>query len=90
MRLPHPAPPASEQEKREFHMPQGNQPVVKFRIGLVTATVWQNEKHFNTVLSKSYKDDAGDWKETDQLGHADLMNAIQVLKRSEDFIADQH
>jgi hypothetical protein len=42
------------------------------------------------VLSKSYKDDAGDWKETDQLGHADLMNAIQVLKRSEDFIADQH
>jgi hypothetical protein len=72
-------------------MAQGNQPVVKFRIGSVTATVWCNqEKFYNTVLSKSYKDDAGDWKETDQLGHADLMNAIQVLKRSEDFIADQH
>lgn len=71
-------------------MPQGNQPVVKFRIGLVTATVWQNEKFYNVTLSKSYKDDAGDWKDTDQLGHGDLMNAMKVLERSEDFIADQH
>ena len=70
-------------------MPQGNQPVVKFRIGSVTATVWQNEKHFNTVLSKSYKD-GDEWKETDQLGHADLLNAVRVLQRCEDYISDQH
>ena len=71
-------------------MPQGNQPVVKFRIGLVTATVWQNEKFYNVTLSKSYKDDAGDWKESDQFGHAELLNAMKVLERCEDFIADQH
>jgi hypothetical protein len=28
--------------------------------------VWQNDQHFNTVLSKSYKDD-DEWKDTDQL-----------------------
>jgi hypothetical protein len=70
-------------------MPNGNAPVVKFRLGSVTATVWQNDKHFNTVLSKSYKD-GDDWKETDQLGHGDLLNAARVLERCEDYIADQH
>ena len=70
-------------------MPQGNQPVVKFRIGSVTATVWQNEKHFNTVLSKSYKD-GDEWRVTDQLGHGNLLNAVRVLQTCEDYISDQH
>lgn len=72
-------------------MPQGNQPVVKFRIGSITATVWQNDRHFNTVLSKSYREkESEEWRETDQLGHADLLNAVRVLKRAEDYIADQN
>jgi hypothetical protein len=71
-------------------MPQGNQPVVKFRIGLVTATVFQNEKFYNVSLCKSYKNDAGDWKDTGSLGHDDILNAMKVLERCEDFIADQH
>lgn len=54
-------------------MPQGNQAVVKFRIGLVTATVFQNKKFYNVSLSKSYKNEAGDWKDTDQLGHAHIL-----------------
>jgi hypothetical protein len=69
-------------------MPQGNQPVVKFRIGLVTATIWQNDKYFNTVLSKSYRE-GEEWRETDQLGHGDLLNAARVLKRAEEYISDQ-
>ena len=64
------------------------QPAAKFRIGLVTATVWKNDKHFSTVLTKSYKDN-DEWKETDQLGHGDLMNAAKLLERSEGFISDQ-
>jgi hypothetical protein len=72
-------------------MPQGNQPVVKFRIGRVTATVWHNQdKFFNVTLSRGYKDEAGEWKETDQLGHSDLLNAARVLTRAEDYISDQH
>ena len=69
-------------------MPKANQPAAKFRIGYVTATVWQNDRFYNVVLSRSYKD-GDDFKETDQLGHVDLMNAVQVLKRAEAFIADQ-
>lgn len=71
-------------------MPKNNQPAAKFRIGYVTATVWKNDDFFNVVLAKSYKDQqSGDWKDTDQLGHGDLMNAVQVLKRAEQFISEQ-
>jgi hypothetical protein len=64
------------------------QPAAKFRLGYVTATVWKNDQFFSTVLSKSYKD-GEDWKETDQLGSGDLMNAVRVLQRAEEFISDQ-
>ncbi len=69
-------------------MANGNKPAAKFRLGYVTATVWQNGEHFNTVLSKSYKD-GDEWKDTDQLGTGDLMNAVRVLQRAEDFISAQ-
>ena len=64
------------------------QPAVKFRLGYVTATIWQNGEHYNTVLSKSYKD-GDEWKDTDQLSTGDLMNAVRVLQRAEDFISTQ-
>jgi len=67
---------------------KANTPAAKFRVGYVTATVWRNGDFFNCVLSKSYKD-GDEWKDTDQLGHGDLMNAVQVLKRAEQFIAEQ-
>jgi hypothetical protein len=66
-----------------------NQPVVKFKLGYVTATVWQNDKFYSTVLSKSYKDASDEWQETDQLGTGDLLNAVRVLQRAEDFISTQ-
>lgn len=69
-----------------------NQPAAKFKIGLISAIVWANEAngrtHHNVVLSRSYKD-GNDWKETDQLGHGDIMNAVRVLQRAEQFISDQ-
>jgi hypothetical protein len=64
------------------------QPAAKFRLGFVTATVWLNDKHYNTVLSRSYKD-GDEYKDTDQLGTGDLMNAVRVLQRADDFIASQ-
>lgn len=69
-------------------MAKGNEPAAKFRLGFVTATVWKNDKHHNVVLSKSYKD-GDDYKDTDQLGAGDLMNAVRVLQRAESFISDQ-
>jgi hypothetical protein len=69
-------------------MPKGNQPAEKFRLGYVTATIWKNDDFYNVVLTRSYKED-DEWKDTDQLGAGDLMNAVRVLQRAEDFIA-QH
>ena len=54
------------------------QPVVKFRVGFVTATVWLNDRFYSTVLSKSCKD-GDEYKDTDQL----------VRERAESSIADQ-
>lgn len=68
-----------------------NAPVIKFRLGSVTASVWHNDRHYNVTISKSYKEkDSEEWKETDSFGSGDLMNAVRVLQRAENFIADQH
>lgn len=70
-----------------------NAPVKKYRIGLVTATIWRNEndgKPFYTVqLSRAFKDAEGNWKNGDNLNHEDLLNAARVLTRSEAWIAEQ-
>jgi hypothetical protein len=65
-----------------------NQPAAKFRLGNVTATVWKNGDFHSTVLSRSYKE-GDDWKETDQLSSGDLMNAVRILQRAEDYISRQ-
>lgn len=70
-------------------MSDGNQPANSLRIGLVKATIWLNDKFYNVKLSKSYKDDRGDWQETDQLGTSDLLNAAKLLQRSEQWISEQ-
>jgi len=69
-------------------MAKANQPAAKIRVGYVTATVWLNDKFYNVVLSKSYKD-GDEYKDTDQLGHGDLLNAVKVLERAEEFISQQ-
>jgi hypothetical protein len=74
-------------------MAKANQPAAKFRVGYVTATVWKNQgngdrEFYNTVVSKSYKD-GDEYKDTDQLGHGDVVCAIKALERAEQFIAEQ-
>jgi hypothetical protein len=70
-------------------MVQGNKPIAKFRIGYVTATIWKNADAFFSVdLVKSYKD-GQDWKETTSLSHGDLLGAMKVLERAEEFISVQ-
>ena len=63
-------------------------PAAEFRLGYVKATVWKNGDFYSTVLSRSYKE-GEDWKDTDQLGSGDLMNAVRVLQRAEDYISRQ-
>jgi hypothetical protein len=77
----------SNQRGKESKMAK-SQPAAKYRLGSVTATVWLNDQHYNTVLSKSYKD-GDEWKDTDQLGTGDLLNAAKCLQRAEQFISEQ-
>ncbi len=70
-------------------MANGNKPAKTIRIGYVKATIWKNEDFFNVTLTRSYKDDEGNWKDGDSLGHADLLNAAKALTRAEQFIAEQ-
>jgi hypothetical protein len=70
-----------------------NAPAKKFRLGLVTVTVWKNEgqeKPFYTAqLSRSYKDADGSWKNGDNLNADDLLNAAWCLTKANTWIADQ-
>jgi hypothetical protein len=68
---------------------KGNQPDFKVRIGFVSAAAWKNQSGFYSIkLSRSYKD-GDDIKDTDQLGHADLLNGAKCLERIEAMISDQ-
>ena len=71
----------------------GNQPAAKFRVGFVTATVWENKNEsgnafYSTTVSRSYKD-GGDWKQADNFNHGDLLNAAKALERAEQYISEQ-
>jgi len=69
-------------------MSDGNRPAQQFRLGFVTVTVWLNVKHYNIVLSKTYRD-GDEYKNTDQLNTGDLMNAVRLLQRAEEWINGQ-
>ncbi len=75
--------------------PTKNQPVKKFFISDVTASIWENEGKsgtFHTVtLTRRYKDGEA-FKDTSSLGKYDVLKAIQVLARAKDWIdyVEQH
>lgn len=67
----------------------GNPPAHKFRIGLLTATIWKNERSFTVDLSRSYKTEDGTWQNTNSLHYSDLLNAAKCLERAETWIGRQ-
>ena len=63
----------------------------QLKVGLIRATIWKNkgtskageETTFNTVsLSRSYKDDKGEWQHTNSLGIDDLPRAVLALNKA--------
>lgn len=65
------------------------QPAYKFRLGLITATIWDNDGFFTVDLARSYKDKDGQWQSTTSYGHADLLNIAKSVERAENWIARQ-
>ncbi|MEP4553139.1 MAG: hypothetical protein ABJR46_02080 [Tateyamaria sp.] len=64
-------------------------PAYKFRLGLITATIWDNDGFFSVDLSRSYKNSEGQWQSTTSYGHADLLNVAKSAERAENWIARQ-
>lgn len=62
-----------------------DRPKKSFRVGYVTAAVWDNDTFYTVTLNRSYKD-GDEWKNTDGLGAGDLLNAAKALERAEDWI----
>ena len=60
----------------------GNRPVAKFKHGGIELSVWPNQAEsgtmYNTTITNSYKDDKGEWKETDNFSPADLAVLAQL------------
>jgi hypothetical protein len=71
--------------------PQGQQgsdrkpPAVEFRIGRIRATVWENShpekgKWFSITLTRSYKDNQGQWRTASSFGRDDLLAVGEVTR----------
>lgn len=66
-----------------------NQPAKKFRLGLITATIWDNDGFYSIDLSRSYRDDTSTWKNTTSFHHSDLLNLAKCSERAEAWIGRQ-
>jgi len=65
------------------------QPAQKLRLGLISATIWDNDGFYSVDLSRSYKDTEGNWQSSPSYGHADLLNLSKLAQRAETWIAGQ-
>lgn len=65
-------------------------PIKKFRAGLITATIWENEitvkeelqKVKSIVIERSYKDDKDEWRTTTSYNVNDLPKVELVTKQA--------
>ncbi len=73
--------------KKQNTKQANNAPVAKFRVGNVTASVWEvksndkeKENFHNVTIQKSYKDSNDEWQNTNQFARQDLPKAILALE----------
>ena len=71
-----------------------SQPAHKIRIGNLTATIWRNfnsEKgttwYSTSPISRSYTNDDGEWRDTDNLGFDDQLLAAKLHDLTHTWIA---
>lgn len=64
-------------------------PAHKIKLGLITATVWDNDGFFSVDLSRAYKNAQGEWQSTSGFAQGDLLNVAKCAERAEIWIARQ-
>lgn len=69
-----------------------NKPAKSFRIGFVTATIWENDgpnrAFYSIEVTRMFKEDDR-IRSSHSLNHADILNAMKVLERAEAWISEQ-
>jgi len=85
--VPRPSPTSKHVKRDKYFM--ANQPAHKFKIGLLTATIWDNEGFYTVNLSGAYKSDTGEWRNTTSFHHFDLLNFAKCAVRAEIWIGRQ-
>lgn len=72
---------------------KANPPVHTVRFGAVKAAVWENQTQHgvmhNVTVSRSYKDDSGDWQESSSFGADDLLPLAKALDAAHSWIHEQ-
>ena len=68
-------------------------PAHKIRIGALQATIWRNTSDkgpwYSVQLTRSYKAADDEWRETDSLGHDDLLAAAKLLDLAHSWVMQQ-
>ena len=64
-----------------------NQPAYKVRLGLITATVWDNDGFHSVDLSRAYRDNDGNSQNTSSFAQGDLLNVAKCAERAELWIS---
>jgi hypothetical protein len=71
--------------------PADNHPVHEIRQRSIRATIWKNQSPkgamYNVTVSRSYRDDAGEWHDTGSFAYGDLMNLAKALYDAHSAIA---
>lgn len=56
---------------------KSNPPVAKVRVGLISASIWENASdngtHYSVTFDRRYQDEKGDWHSTNGYGPRDLL-----------------
>jgi len=66
-----------------------NLPAHKIKLGLTTATIWNNDGSYSVDLTRSYKNDQNEWKNTSSFFQSDLLNLAKCAERAEIWISRQ-
>lgn len=71
-----------------------SQPFQRLRFGRIQVAIWKNEDEqhrprFNATFSRSFKDEAGKWHNTDSFGRDELLLLAKAANEAHTFILNQ-
>ena len=72
-------------------MTTNNKPANTLRCGNIKATIWQNASEkgpfFVTTISRSFKDQSGEWRTSTSFGLNDLEALLTVAREAKEWIS---